>query len=215
MVLRYQPWRREGVSFRSSRASEASPFATLASHGEKGYLCRVGGEHDSPASSIHYRSFDYPLAMGLLGKFIKKDSTTFSPASVLPEIMKTLTEEGYRPVRDAEVRVVYEEEEILCCFYYSEEEPDFLLVQATFERGAFDEVDDRSLHRACAQLSQKQKVSKAYIDEEGDVVVAVETFLFAGVSLAPLALHMSRALGVALASFYDILEELSEGKKTK
>lgn len=164
MVLRYQPWRREGVSFRSSRASEASPFATLASHGGKGYLCRVGGEHDSPASSIHYRSFDYPLAMGLLGKFIKKDSTTFSPASVLPEIMEALTEEGYHPVRDAEVRVVYEEEEILCCFYYSEEEPDFLLVQATFERGVFDEVDDRSLHRACTRLSQKQKVSKAYID---------------------------------------------------
>ena len=62
-----------------------------------------------------------PLAMGLLGKFIKKDSTTFSPASVLPEIMEALTEEGYHPVRDAEVRVVYEEEEILCCFYYSEE----------------------------------------------------------------------------------------------
>ena len=146
--------------------------------------------------------------MALLGKFFKKDSTVFSPASVLPEIMKTLTEEGYHPMRDAEVRVVYEEEEILCCFYYSEEEPDFLLVQATFERGAFDEVDDPSLHRACAQLSHRQKVSKAYIDEEGDVVVAVETFLFAGVSLAPLALHMSRALGVALASFYDILEEL-------
>ena len=146
--------------------------------------------------------------MALLGKFFKKDSTVFSPASVLPEIMKALTEEGYHPVRDAKVRVVYEEEEILCCFYYSEEEPHFLLVQATFERGAFDEVDDPSLHRACAQLSHKQKVSKACIDEEGDVVVAVETFLFAGMPRAPLAQHMSCALGVALASFYQILEEL-------
>lgn len=146
--------------------------------------------------------------MALLSKLFKKASTTFSPASVLPEIMEALTEEGYHPVRDAEVRVVYEEEEILCCFYYSEEEPDFLLVQATFERGVFDEADDRSLYRACAQLSHKQKESKAYIDEEGDVVVAVETFLFAGMPLAPLALHMNHALGVALASFYYILEEL-------
>ena len=146
--------------------------------------------------------------MALFGKFIKKDSAPLSPASVLPAVMEALTEAGYRPMRDAEVRVVYEEEGIFCCFYYSEEEPDFLLVQATFERGAFDEVDDPSLHRACAQLSHKQKVSKAYIDEEGGVIVAVETFLFAGVSLALLALHMSRALGVALASFYDILEEL-------
>ena len=153
--------------------------------------------------------------MSLFDKFTKKTDTPFAPSTVLPEIMEALTEEGYHPVRDAEVRVVYEEEEILYCFYYSEEEPDFLLVQATFERGAFDEVDDPSLHRACAQLSHKQKVSKAYIDEEGDVVVAVETFLFAGMPLAPLALHMSCALGVALASFYQILEELSEGKKAK
>lgn len=146
--------------------------------------------------------------MALFGKFIKKDSTPLSPASVLPAVMKALTEAGYRPVRDAEVRVVYEEEGIFCCFYYSEEEPDFLLVQATFERGAFEEFDDRSLHRACAQISQDKKVSKAYLDEDGDVVVAVETFLFAGVAIDRLALHMSRALGVALASFYDILEEL-------
>lgn len=158
---------------------------------------------------------DYLLPISFLDKFLKRDGATFTPSTVLPTILEVLAQEGYCPQRDGEVRVVYEEEEILCCFYYSEEEPDFLLVQATFERGAFDEVNDRSLHRACAQLSHKQKVSKAYIDDEGDVVVAIETFLFAGVSLAPLALHMSRALGVALASFYDILEELSEGKKAK
>ena len=151
--------------------------------------------------------------MALLSKFFKKDSTTFSPASVLPEIMEVLTEEGYHPVRDAEVRVVYEEEEILCCFYYSEEEPDFLLVQATFERGVFDEVDDRSLHRACAQLSHKQKVSKAYIDEEGDLMLTVEALIPLGSPIDRLALHMAKALGATTAFFHRTYWDLTGDKE--
>ena len=60
LVLRYRPRRREGVCFRSSKASEAFPSATLPSHGEKGYLCRAGGKARSllPQSYDTYRMID-------------------------------------------------------------------------------------------------------------------------------------------------------------
>ena len=59
-VLRYPSWRWEGVCFRSSKASEAFPSATLPSHGEKGYLCRAGGKARSllPQSYDTYRMID-------------------------------------------------------------------------------------------------------------------------------------------------------------
>ena len=113
--------------------------------------------------------------MALFDKFTKKnnEAATLSPSSVLPTILEALSKEGYRPERDNEIRIVYKNEGIFCCFYYREDDPEFLLVRATFERAAFDDVHEAFLYKACAKTDFDQKVSKAYVDEEGDIVFSV------------------------------------------
>ena len=150
--------------------------------------------------------------MALFDKFTKKnnEAATLAPSSVLPTILEALSKEGYRPERDNEIRSVYKNEGIFCCFYYREDDPEFLLVRATFERAAFDDVHEAFLYKACAKTDFDQKVSKAYIDEDGDVVFSVEAFIMEGTPLGRLALRMSDALASTVAFFHRTLKQITE-----
>ena len=64
------------------------------------------------------------------------------------------------------------------------------------------------IYKACAATDFDQKVSKAYVDEEGDVVFSVESFLLPGTPVAPLALRLNDALAATIAFFHRKLPEL-------
>ena len=90
------------------------------------------------------------------------------------------------------------------------------MVRATFERAAFDDVPEPTLYKACAATDYDQKVSKAYIDDEGDIVFSVETFLFPGTPIAKLALRMNDALGSTIAFFHRTLKDMTgKGESTE
>ena len=147
--------------------------------------------------------------MALFDKFTKKnEAPTLIPSDVLPTILEALSREGYRPERDNEIRIVYKNEGVFCCFYYREDDPEFLLVRATFERAAFDDVHEAFLYKACAKTDFDQKVSKAYVDEDGDIVFSVESFIMAGTPIDTLALRMSDALASTVAFFHRTLKQL-------
>ena len=147
--------------------------------------------------------------MALFDKFTKKnEAPTLIPSDVLPTILEALSREGYRPERDNDIRIVYKNEGIFCCFYYREDDPEFLLVRATFERAAFDDVHEAFLYKACAKTDFDQKVSKAYVDEDGDIVFSVESFIMAGTPIDTLALRMSDALASTVAFFHRTLKQL-------
>ena len=148
--------------------------------------------------------------MALFDKFTKKKETPFDPSTVLPRIFEVLAKEGYCPERDKEVRVMYKTDGLVCYFYYREDDPEFLLVRATFERAAFDDVHESYLYKACSMTDFDQKVSKAYIDEDGDVVFSVEAFIMEGTPLGRLALRMSDALASTVAFFHRTLKQLTE-----
>ena len=150
--------------------------------------------------------------MALFDKFTKKNNTSLVPSSVLPTILEALAQEGYRPERDKDVRIVYKNEGIYCCFYYREDDPEFLMVRATFERAAFEDVHESYLYKACSMTDFDQKVSKAYIDEDGDVVFSVEAFIMEGTPLGRLALRMSDALASTVAFFHRTLKQLTEAQ---
>ena len=105
--------------------------------------------------------------MALFDK-LKKSTPDFDPKEVLPSILEALGKEGYRPEQDNDIRIVYKNEGIYFCLYYRTEDPEFLMVRATFERAAFDDVPEPILYKACAATDYDQKVSKAYIDDEGE-----------------------------------------------
>ena len=147
--------------------------------------------------------------MALFDKFTKKnEAPTLIPSDVLPTILEALSREGYRPERDNDIRIVYKNEGIFCCFYYREDDPEFLLVRATFERAAFDDVHESFLYKACAKTDFDQKVSKAYVDDDGDIVFSVESFIMAGTPIDTLALRMSDALASTVAFFHRTLKQL-------
>ena len=147
--------------------------------------------------------------MALFDKFTKKnEAPTLIPSDVLPTILEALSREGYRPERDNEIRIVYKNEGTFCCFYYREDDPEFLLVRATFERAAFDDVHESFLYKACAKTDFDQKVSKAYVDDDGDIVFSVESFIIAGTPIDTLALRMSDALASTVAFFHRTLKQL-------
>lgn len=149
--------------------------------------------------------------MALFDKFTKKnEAPTLIPSDVLPTILEALSREGYRPERDNDIRIVYKNEGIFCCFYYREDDPEFLLVRATFERAAFDDVHESFLYKACAKTDFDQKVSKAYVDDDGDIVFSVESFIMAGTPIDTLALRMSDALASTVAFFHRTLKQLIE-----
>ena len=149
--------------------------------------------------------------MAIFDKFTKKnEAPTLNPSEVLPTILEALSREGYRPERDNEIRIVYKNEGVFCCFYYREDDPEFLLVRATFERAAFDDVHEAFLYKACAKTDFDQKVSKAYVDEDGDIVFSVESFIMPGTPIDVLALRMSDALASTVAFFHRTLKQLIE-----
>ena len=149
--------------------------------------------------------------MALFDKFTKKnEAPTLIPSDILPTILEALSREGYRPERDNDIRIVYKNEGIFCCFYYREDDPEFLLVRATFERAAFDDVHEAFLYKACAKTDFDQKVSKAYVDDDGDIVFSVESFIMAGTPIDTLALRMSDALASTVAFFHRTLKQLIE-----
>ena len=148
--------------------------------------------------------------MALFGKFIKKTNTALVPSTVLPTIQEALTKAGFRPTRDTEIRIEYKNEGYFCYFCYREDDPEFLLVMATFERSSFEDKELSLLHRACDKTNYDQKVGKAYIDEAGDVVFTVETFLMAGTPIDSLSLRMSSALVSTIAYYHRTLRQLAE-----
>ena len=149
--------------------------------------------------------------MAIFDKFTKKnEAPTLNPSEVLPTILEALSREGFRPERDNEIRIVYKNEGVFCCFYYREDDPEFLLVRATFERAAFDDVHEAFLYKACAKTDFDQKVSKAYVDEDGDIVFSVESFIMPGTPIDVLALRMSDALASTVAFFHRTLKQLIE-----
>lgn len=149
--------------------------------------------------------------MAIFDKFTKKnEAPTLNPSEVLPTILEALSREGFRPERDNEIRIVYKNEGVFCCFYYREDDPEFLLVRATFERAAFDDVHEAFLYKACAKTDFDQKVSKAYVDEDGDIVFSVESFIMPGTPIDELALRMSDALASTVAFFHRTLKQLIE-----
>ena len=148
--------------------------------------------------------------MSLFDRFTKKENKTFAPSSVLPAIIETLNQAGYKAQRDTDVCVVYDDDGLHCYFWYSERDPEFLMVRATFERAAFEDVHESYLYKACSMTDFDQKVSKAYIDEDGDVVFSVEAFIMEGTPLGRLALRMSDALASTVAFFHRTLKQLTE-----
>lgn len=158
---------------------------------------------------------DYLLPISFLDKFLKRGGATFTPSTVLPTILEVLAQEGYCPQRDGQVRIIYKNKGNPCYFFYREDDPEFLLAQASFKPDGYRHVDELLLHHVCSRTNATQQAGKAYIDEEGGLTFTVESFIPSGTPLGPLTLHMCKALGVALVSFYQILEELSEGKKAK
>jgi len=153
--------------------------------------------------------------MALFDKFTKKTDTPFDPSTVLPTILEVLAQEGYCPQRDGQVHIIYKNKGNPCYFFYREDDPEFLLAQASFKPDGYRHVDELLLHQVCSRTNATQEAGKAYIDEAGGLTFTVESFILSGTPLGPLTLHMCKALGVALVSFYQILEELSEGKKAK
>ena len=129
--------------------------------------------------------------MSLFGKFTKKENTT-SPSSVLPTIIETLTKAGYKSQRQTESCVGYDDDGLYCNFCYLENDPEFLLAQATFERGAFSAADELLLHQICAKVNASQKAGKVYIDGEGELTFTVEAFIPSGTPIDLLALHMAK-----------------------
>ncbi len=120
--------------------------------------------------------------MSLFGKFTKKENTT-SPSSVLPTIIETLNKAGYKSQRQTESCVGYDDDGLYCNFCYLENDPEFLLAQATFERGAFSAADELLLLQICAKVNASQKAGKVYIDGEGELTFTVEAFIPRGLPL--------------------------------
>ena len=147
--------------------------------------------------------------MALFDKFTKKTNTPFDPSTVLPEIMEVLTREGFHPEIDRVVRVKYKVDGLYCYFCYYEDDPEFLLVRVTFDGKDYEQYGEALLHQACAQTDLNQKVGKAYLDEEGDLVLSVESFIMPGMPIDRLALRMHRALLSIDAYYHRALKQLS------
>ena len=148
--------------------------------------------------------------MALFDKFTKKTDTPFDPSTVLPRILEALAKEGYCPERDKEVRVMYKTDGLVCYFYYREDDPEFLLVRATFDRTDYERYDEALLLKACAQTDYDQKVGKAYLDDDGDLVLSVEAFIMPGMPIGRLALKMHKVLLSIDSYFHRTLKQLTE-----
>ena len=148
--------------------------------------------------------------MALFDKFTKKTDTPFDPSTVLPRILEALAKEGYCPERDKEVRVMYKTDGLVCYFYYREDDPEFLLVRATFDGKDYEHHGKELLLKACAQTDYDQKVGKAYLDDDGDLVLSVEAFIMPGMPIGRLALKMHKVLLSIDAYYHRALKQLTE-----
>ena len=148
--------------------------------------------------------------MALFDKFTKKKETPFDPSTVLPRIFEALAREGYCPERDKEVRVMYKTDGLICYFYYREDDPEFLLVRATFDRTDYERYDEALLLKACTRTDYDQKVGKAYLKGNGDIVLSVEAFIMPGVPIERLALRMHKVLCSIDGYFHRTLKQLAE-----
>ena len=148
--------------------------------------------------------------MALFDKFTKKKETPFDPSTVLPRIFEVLAKEGYCPERDKEVRVMYKTDGLVCYFYYREDDPEFLLVRATFDRTDYERYDEALLLKACSRTDYDQKVGKAYLKDNGDIVLSVEAFIMPGVPIERLALRMNKVLRSIDSYFHRTLKQLAE-----
>ena len=150
--------------------------------------------------------------MALFDKFTKKKETPFAPSTVLPRIFEALAREGYCPERDKEVRVMYKTDGLICYFYYREDDPEFLLVRATFDRTDYERYDEALLLKACTRTDYDQKVGKAYLDDDGDLVLSVEAFIMPGMPIGRLALKMHKVLLSIDAYYHRALKQLTEAQ---
>ena len=148
--------------------------------------------------------------MALFDKFKKKTDTPFDPSTVLPEIMETLAREGLDPELDRVVRIKYKVDGLYCYFCYYEDDPEFLLVRATFDGKDYEHHGKELLLKACAQTDYDQKVGKAYLKDNGDIVLSVEAFIMPGVPIERLALRMNKVLRSIDGYFHRTLKQLAE-----
>ena len=148
--------------------------------------------------------------MALFDKFTKKTDTPFDPSTVLPRILEALAKEGYCPERDKEVRVMYKTDGLVCYFYYREDDPEFLLVRATFDRTDYERYDEALLLKACSRTDYDQKVGKAYLKDNGDIVLSVEAVIMPGVPIERLALRMHKVLCSIDGYYHRTLKQLAE-----
>ena len=150
--------------------------------------------------------------MALFDKFTKKTETPFDPSTVLPEIMETLAREGLDPELDRVVRIKYKVDGLYCYFCYYEDDPEFLLVRATFDRTDYERYDEALLLKACTRTDYDQKVGKAYLKDNGDIVLSVEAFIMPGMPIGRLALKMHKVLLSIDSYFHRTLKQLTEGQ---
>ena len=148
--------------------------------------------------------------MALFDKFTKKTDTPFDPSTVLPEIMETLAREGLDPELDRVVRIKYKVDGLYCYFCYYEDDPEFLLVRATFDGKDYEHHGKELLLKACAQTDYDQKVGKAYLKDNGDIVLSVEAFIMPGVPIERLALRMHKVLCSIDGYFHRTLKQIAE-----
>ena len=148
--------------------------------------------------------------MALFDKFTKKTDIPFDPSTVLPEIMETLAREGLDPELDRVVRIKYKVDGLYCYFCYYEDDPEFLLVRATFDGKDYEHHGKELLLKACAQTDYDQKVGKAYLDDDGDLVLSVEAFIMPGMPIGRLALKMHKVLLSIDSYFHRTLKQLAE-----
>lgn len=153
--------------------------------------------------------------MAFFDKFTKKTNTPFDPSTVLPRIFEALASEGYCPERDKEVRVMYKTDGLVCYFYYREDDPEFLLVRATFDRTDYERYDEALLLKACSRTDYDQKVGKAYLKDNGDIVLSAEAFIMPGMPIERLALRMHKVLRSIDGYFHRTLKQLAEEEAGK
>ena len=105
---------------------------------------------------------------------------------------------------------MYKTDGLVCYFYYREDDPEFLLVRATFDRTDYERYDEALLLKACTRTDYDQKVGKAYLKDNGDIVLSVEAFTMQRVPIERLALRMNKVLRSIDSYFHRTLKQLAE-----
>ena len=107
---------------------------------------------------------------------------------------------------------MYKTDGLVCYFYYREDDPEFLLVRATFDRTDYERYNEALLLKACSRTDYDQKVGKAYLKDNGDIVLSVEAFIMPGMPIGRLALKMHKVLLSIDAYYHRALKQLTEAQ---